>query len=71
MTVRHLLLALSCSAAVFACSPTEESDVTAQQSPPAMDLWKEANLRFDPLPAVADSDENPLTEAKIAFEAHG
>ncbi len=67
MPSRHLLLALivTITALAIACAPAEEETASTQQPPPTMDLFKEASLRFDPLPSAAPNPDNPVTQAKI------
>lgn len=65
MSARHLIWILAIAASIVACSPADEPSVTTQTAPPTMDLYKEATLRFKPLPTTAENPENPLSEAKI------
>jgi cytochrome c peroxidase len=64
MPVRHLTLVSLLLVAGLACAPAEEQ-TAADQAPPTMDLFKEASLRFDPLPSEAPNPDNPITQAKI------
>jgi len=65
MPTRHLFLVLLLTVTAIACAPTEDQAVTTDQAPPTMDLFKEASLRFAPLPSAAPNPDNPVTEAKI------
>jgi cytochrome c peroxidase len=65
MTTRHLVVVFTLLVASFACAPAEEQAATTDQAPPTMDLFKEASLRFAPLPSEALNPENPITQAKI------
>lgn len=65
MTARHLTLVALLVLAGLACAPAEEQTVATDQAPPTMDLYKEATLRFDPLPTEAPNPDNPITQAKI------
>ena len=65
MPARNLVLILVAAVATLACSPADEPSATSQQAPPTMDLYKEATLRFEPLPTTADNPDNPLSQAKV------
>ena len=65
MSARYLVLILIIAAAVVACSPAGEPEVTQQDTTPTMDLYKEATLRFKPLPKSAESQDNPLNASKV------
>jgi len=65
MPTRHLFLVSALLLSAFACAPAEDQTTTTEQAPPTMDLFKEASLRFKPLPSEAPSPENPVTQAKI------
>lgn len=67
MSAKYLMSILVIALALSACSPADEPDVTAQQSPETMDLHREATLRFKPLPTLADNPDNPLNDAKVAL----
>ena len=65
MTTRHLVVVFTLLVTSFACAPAEEQAATTDQAPPTMDLFKEASLRFAPLPSEALNPDNPVTQAKI------
>jgi cytochrome c peroxidase len=69
MTIRHSILLVVVAIAVIACSPAAEKKVveTPEPAPSINDLWEQANLRFNPVPATAENPDNPLTEAKITL----
>ena len=65
MPTRHLFLVLVLLVTAIACAPAEDQTATTDQAPPTMDLFKEASLRFAPLPSEAPNPDNPVTQAKI------
>jgi cytochrome c peroxidase len=65
MPTRHLFLVLVLLVTAIACAPAEDQTATTDQTPPTMDLFKEASLRFAPLPSEAPNPDNPVTQAKI------
>jgi len=72
MPVRSSILLVVVAMLAIACSPaTEKVADTPQAAPQAApsinDLWEQANLRFNPIPAAAENPDNPLTEAKVAL----
>jgi cytochrome c peroxidase len=70
MQVRYSILLVVVAVLAIACSPAEDGGQAAQapQAAPSInDLWEQANLRFNPIPASADNPDNPLTDAKIAL----
>ena len=76
MSARLLFVVLVVALIAVSCSPAEKVVETPQPAPSINDLWEQANLRFKPIPAVAENPDNPLTEAKIAdsqafAKAHG
>jgi cytochrome c peroxidase len=62
---RHRVLVLMVALALAACSQAEEPLEPAAAAAPPEDLWKQADLRFDPLPAAAPNPDNPVTAAKV------
>ncbi len=72
MPVRTSILLVVVAMVAVACSPTADkaSDTaqpTPQVAPSINNLWEQANLRFNPIPAAAENPDNPLTEAKVAL----
>ena len=67
MSARFLLVALVVALIAVSCSPAEKVVETPQPAPSINDLWEQANLRFNPIPVVAENPDNPLTEAKVAL----
>jgi cytochrome c peroxidase len=65
MTTRFPVAVLALLITGLACAPGEEQTAATDQAPPTMDLYKEASLRFAPLPSEADNPDNPVTQAKI------
>jgi cytochrome c peroxidase len=59
---RLLLLSLTLLA-LTACAPSPHDAEPTDD----IELWKEATLRFQPLPDTAPNPENPVTEAKVAL----
>lgn len=55
---------LFASAAVIGLASSWAGQDAAERADP---VWERANLLFDPLPEVASSPGNPLTEAKVAL----
>ena len=56
-----LCVALSCSPATEVKDDEVSNEVKSAES----QLWEDANLRFDPLPAAAPNPDNPSTAAKV------
>ena len=67
MAIRHLVVAAAVLVAAIACAPAEDQTVIKDQAPPTVDLYKEATLRFKPLPNEAPNPDNPVTQAKIGL----
>ena len=65
MSNRHLFAVLSLVILAMACAPAKDTAVDREQAPPTMNLFKEATLRFAPLPSAALNPDNPVTQAKI------
>lgn len=59
-----LLIVVGCSEAV---EQETELPPASEVSQADQELWEAATLRFKPLPAIADSPDNPLTPEKIAL----
>jgi len=70
LAIRYSILLVTLAMLAIACSPADETAEvveTPQLAPSINDLWEQANLRFNPVPATADNPDNPLTEAKVAL----
>ena len=65
MPTRTLVLIVMTLVVAIACAPAENQIATTAQTPPTMDLWNEASIRFKPLPTEAVNPDNPFTEAKV------
>ena len=65
MSNRHLLVGWVLLIPALACAPAEEPTASSEQTPATLDLYKEASLRFAPLPSAAPNPDNPVTQAKI------
>jgi cytochrome c peroxidase len=70
MQLRYSISLVVGAVLAIACSPAEDGDQavqTPQAAPSINNLWEQANIRFSPIPASADSPGNPLTDAKVAL----
>jgi cytochrome c peroxidase len=65
MLDRHLTMVSLLLVLGLGCAPAEEQDLATDLAPTTMDLFKEASLRFEPLPSAAPNPDNPATQAKI------
>jgi len=70
MKLRTSMLLAMVALLAIACSPADDVGDVAQapQAAPSInDLWEQANIRFNPVPATAENPDNPLSAAKVAL----